>query len=156
MSVRKPHILLAVLALALTWGLPAKAETAAAPLCIADASPAAELIEACFREFCPEVGIRCTNTGKRGGGNGSCCTNSCVCDPTCTEVGTPSNACHLTLPSCFSAAATASPSSASDPEVCGVCPCGVPACRANRQCDDYCGGVPGFGKCDHGCCTCIG
>lgn len=125
MSVRKPHILLAVVALALTWGLPAKAETAAAPLCIADGSPAAELIEACFGESCPEV-------------------------------GTPSSACHLGLPSCFSAAATASPSSASDPEVCGACPCGVPACRANRQCDDYCGGVPGFGKCDQGCCTCIG
>ena len=124
MNVRTPLLLVVVLALALTWGLPAQAETAAVPLCLAEASPAADLLELGLVESCPEVGIPSTDIGSS--------------------------------PSCSPAAATASPTLSIDSQVCGKCGCLVPSCKIDRDCDAYCGGVPGFGDCVQKCCQCVG
>jgi len=108
MSIRKPYIPLAVLALLLAWAVPAGAETAASLSCVAGASPPAEsaigipgsqpaqsTCGPCLLQFCADVGIRCNFTGC---GRNDCCAYSCGCDLSCTSGGVPGNTCIFLLP----------------------------------------------------------
>jgi len=110
MNVRKPHVRLAVLALALAWTFPAGAETATAAFCAQGTSPAAEIAIGtpnwqpeqttcgpCLLQFCPVAGVRCTFSDC---GRNDCCGYSCVCDETCTNPGTPGNTCIFIVPEC--------------------------------------------------------
>jgi hypothetical protein len=125
-SIRKPFILLAVLAFVVVAVTPAGAETAASLSCVAEASPPPAIafgppdrqpVKACpfcAIEFCARVAIRCTFTGC---GRNNCCAYSCVCDSTCTSANIPGNTCISQLPeNCLSVGlAPASSQSAGPP-----------------------------------------
>ena len=53
----------------------------------------------CEQSFCSVSGVRCTLTDCENGAHG-CCNYSCVCDPSCTTVSIPSNACTYSKPCC--------------------------------------------------------
>lgn len=96
MTVRKPLIPFAVVALALTWGLPAQAETAAAPLCLTDAPPAADLVEPGVEGSCPEIGIPSTDTGSLS----VCSPAAATASPTLPGASGVCGECGCLVPSC--------------------------------------------------------
>lgn len=133
MNVRSLHVLLAALALALVWTVPAGAETAAGALCAQAALPTAEIALGapdwqpqqtcgpCLLHFCGAVGVRCDYTGC----GPNCCAYSCSCDLSCTDFISPSYACRYLIPS--------------------GCLCGNGAIDPGEQCDDP----------DYGGATCV-
>lgn len=132
MNVRTLHVLLAVLAVALAWTLPAGAETAGGVLC-APATSSTEIAFGapdwlpeqtcgpCPLHFCGALAVRCDYTGC----GPSCCAYSCTCDLSCTSFISPTYACRYLIPP--------------------NCPCGNGQIDQEEECDDP----------DYGGATCV-